>query len=126
MSELFSILQLITVVLHAKTLFLLMGGVALGISVGVMPGLSATLGVALVAPLTFGMDAFQGLMLLLGIYVGAIYGESISAILLGIPGTPAAVATVLDGQSMSERVFEFYWRCRINKQEKYIKNNVYK
>ncbi|MCF8043636.1 MAG: tripartite tricarboxylate transporter permease [Desulfarculaceae bacterium] len=85
------------------SLLVIVEGVVLGIVVGVLPGLSATLGVALAAPLTFGMDSSQGLLLLLGIYVGAVYGGSISAILLGIPGTPAAVATVLDGQPMSKR-----------------------
>ena len=90
-------------VFNPSSLLIIVEGVVLGIAVGVMPGLSATLGVALAAPLTFGMDSSQGLILLLGIYVGAVYGGSISAILLGIPGTPAAVATVLDGQPMSKR-----------------------
>lgn len=85
------------------SLLIIVEGVVLGIIVGVLPGLSATLGVALAAPITFGMDSLQGILLLLGIYVGAVYGGSISAILLGIPGTPAAVATVLDGQPMSKR-----------------------
>lgn len=90
-------------VFDPSSLLVIVEGVVLGIAVGVLPGLSATLGVALAAPLTFGMDSSQGLLLLLGIYVGAVYGGSISAILLGIPGTPAAVATVLDGQPMAKR-----------------------
>lgn len=56
-----------------------------GISIGALPGLTATMGVALMLPLTFGMDAMPGILLLIGVYVGAIYGGSISAILLRTP-----------------------------------------
>ena len=86
-----------------KAILVIFEGVALGTLVGLMPGLSATLGVALAAPLSFGMDSFTGILLLVGIYCGAVYGGSVSAILLGIPGTPAAVATVLDGYPMAKR-----------------------
>ena len=96
-------LTLLLTVLNLKTVLAISQGVALGIIIGVLPGLSATLGVALLAPLTFGMDPGTGLMILLGVYVGAVYGGSISAILLGIPGTPAAVATVFDGHPMAKR-----------------------
>jgi len=98
-----SIISAAVAVVNLKAILVIVEGVALGIVVGAMPGLSATLGVALASPITFGMDPLQGLMLLLGIYVGAVYGGSISAILLGIPGTPAAVATVLDGHPMAKR-----------------------
>lgn len=62
-------------------LYMLLGVVA-GICIGALPGLTATMGVALLLPMTFGMDAAQGILMLLGIYCGAIYGGSISAILL--------------------------------------------
>lgn len=78
-------------------------GVFTGICIGALPGLTATMGVALVLPLTFGMEATPGILLLIGVYVGAIYGGSISAILLRTPGTPAAAATVLDGYEFSKR-----------------------
>ena len=68
-------------------LYMLLGVVA-GICIGALPGLTATMGVALLLPMTFGMDAAQGILMLLGIYCGAIYGGSISAILLHTPGTP--------------------------------------
>ncbi|NMA23496.1 MAG: tripartite tricarboxylate transporter permease, partial [Spirochaetales bacterium] len=84
------------------TLFIILG-VFTGICIGALPGLTATMGVALVLPLTFGMDAIPGILLLIGVYVGAIYGGSISAILLRTPGTPAAAATVLDGYEFSKR-----------------------
>lgn len=78
-------------------------GVAAGICIGALPGLTATMGVALLLPLTFGMDATQGILMLLGIYVGAIYGGSISAILLHTPGTPASAATAIDGYQFTKR-----------------------
>lgn len=78
-------------------------GVAGGICIGALPGLTATMGVALLLPLTFGMDAENGILLLLGIYIGAIYGGSISAILLKTPGTPASAVTAIDGYEFSKR-----------------------
>ncbi len=69
----------------------------LGILVGMMPGLTATLGVALLTTLTFKMPAGDAILILICMYVGAIYGGSRSAILLNIPGTPANAATTLDG-----------------------------
>lgn len=69
----------------------------LGIVVGMMPGLTATLGVALLTTLTLKMAASQALLILVCMYIGAIYGGSRSAILLNIPGTPANAATTLDG-----------------------------
>ena len=69
----------------------------LGIIVGMLPGLTATLGVALLTTLTFKMEADQAILILICMYVGAIYGGSRSAILLNIPGTPANAATALDG-----------------------------
>src|ERR671910_1193486 len=69
----------------------------LGIVVGALPGLTATLGVALLTTLTFKMAAGDAILILICMYVGAIYGGSRSAILLNIPGTPANAATTLDG-----------------------------
>ena len=74
-----------------------------GIIIGALPGLSATMGVALLIPFTFGMDSLTALLAMAGMYNGAIYGGSISAILLNIPGTPAAVCTTLDGYPMAKR-----------------------
>ena len=69
----------------------------LGIVVGALPGLTATLGIALLTTLTFRMDGTEAILILVCMYVGAIYGGSRSAILLNIPGTPANAATALDG-----------------------------
>ncbi len=90
-------------VLNIETLMYIVLGVSGGILIGALPGLTATMGVTLLLPLTFGMEASNGILLLLGIYIGAIYGGSISAILLRTPGTPAAAATALDGYELTKR-----------------------
>lgn len=59
------------------------------------------MGAALLLPMTFGMDAAQGILMLLGIYVGAIYGGSVSAVLLHTPGTPASAATAIEGYTLA-------------------------
>lgn len=82
---------------------LILGGTLLGLFVGAMPGLSATMALALLLPLTFSMDPATGLSMLASLYVGASYGGSIAAILLRTPGTPAAAATVLDGFPLSQQ-----------------------
>lgn len=77
-------------------------GVLGGIIIGALPGLTATMGVAILLPFTFSMESIPALSMLIGIYVGAIYGGSISAILLKTPGTPASAATVFDGYEMAK------------------------
>lgn len=96
-------LQQVLSVVFDPIVFLYMAlGVAAGICIGALPGLTATMGVALLLPMTFGMDAAQGILMLLGIYCGAIYGGSISAILLHTPGTPASAATAIDGYKLAQ------------------------
>lgn len=73
----------------------------LGIVVGALPGLTATMGVALMVTLTYSMDTTAAILVLICMYVGAIYGGSRSAILLNIPGTPASAATSLDGYPLA-------------------------
>lgn len=83
------------------TIVLLLAGTGAGILIGAMPGLSVNMGIALLYPLTFAFDGVTGIIMLLGVYCGAIYGGSISAILLKTPGTPASAATTLDGYPMA-------------------------
>ncbi|MBU2890829.1 tripartite tricarboxylate transporter permease [Celeribacter halophilus] len=78
-------------------------GTAVGIAVGALPGLSATMGIAVLIPLTFTMEPLVALGMIAGIYNGAMYGGSIPAILLRIPGTPAGIATVFDGHEMAKK-----------------------
>ena len=76
-------------------------GTGAGIVIGALPGLSVNMGIALLFPLSFAFSGVGGILMLLGIYCGAIYGGSVSAILLRTPGTPASAATTLDGYPMA-------------------------
>lgn len=96
-------MEALSLVFEWQTLLYIVLGVASGMAIGCLPGLTATMGVALVLPLTFGMGAAASILLLIGVYVGAIYGGSIAAILLNTPGTPASAATALDGYAMAQR-----------------------
>lgn len=78
-------------------------GTFLGIYVGAIPGLSATMAISLLVSLTFGWDTCSAIALMTGVFVGAVYGGSRSAILLNIPGAPAAVVTSLDGYPLAQR-----------------------
>ncbi len=85
------------------TLFNVLWATFLGIVIGALPGLTATMGVALLTTLTFSMPHTEAIMVLICIYVGAIYGGSRSAILLNIPGTPASAASTLDGYPLARQ-----------------------
>jgi putative tricarboxylic transport membrane protein len=78
-------------------------GVIIGIVVGALPGLSATMAISVLIPFTFGLAPLVALGLMAGIYNGAMYGGAIPAVLLRIPGTPAAVATSFDGFPMAKK-----------------------
>ena len=84
-------------------LLVLFAGMIAGITIGAMPGLTATMGVALALPLTFKMDPVTSIILLIAIYCGGIYGGSITAILMKTPGTPAAAATAIDGFALAQQ-----------------------
>jgi len=78
-------------------------GVFGGLVVGAMPGLTSTMAVGLLVPVTFGMDVEQGLVMLTAVYIGGISGGLVSATLLNIPGTPSSVATTFDAFPMAKR-----------------------
>lgn len=84
-------------------LALALAGVVLGTVIGALPGLSATMAVAVLVPFTFTMDPAAGLIALGAIYTGAIYGGAYAAILVNTPGTPSAIATTFDGFPMAKR-----------------------
>ena len=86
-----------------RTLFDVLWSTQLGIIVGMLPGLTATMGVALMTTLTFHMEPSNAVLILVCMYVGAIYGGSRSAILLNIPGTPANAATAVDGHPLARK-----------------------
>ncbi|SLN21057.1 Tripartite tricarboxylate transporter TctA family protein [Falsiruegeria litorea R37] len=78
-------------------------GVVVGTVVGAIPGMTTPMAVALTLPFTFSMPPVTGILLLLGVYKGGIYGGSITAILINAPGTPAASCTVLDGYPLARK-----------------------
>lgn len=85
------------------SLIVALAGVLAGIIIGAMPGLTATMAVAVLVPFTFGMNPGVALIALGAIYTGAIYGGAYAAILLKTPGTPSAIATTFDGYPMAKR-----------------------
>ncbi len=90
-------------ILEWKVLLFLAAGVALGAIFGALPGLTATMGVAVLTPLTFWLSAEEGLAMLLGIYCGAIPAGGIPALLVNIPGTPASIAATWDGYPLAQQ-----------------------
>lgn len=96
-------LEGVGLVAHLSTFFWCGFGAVLGIILGALPGLTATMGIALVIPISYQLDTATGIGLLLAVYCGAVSGASIPAILLGIPGNPNAIATAEDGQLMTRK-----------------------
>ena len=76
-------------------MLVILGGTILGIFIGAMPGMSSPMGLSIMLPFTFQLHGYAGIMMLLGIFCGSIYGGSISASLLNTPGTAASVSGCL-------------------------------
>ncbi len=90
-------------IISFKSIIWVVLGVTLGIVVGAVPGLTATMAVALLLSVTYGMDTSAALAVLISVYLGGIYGGSRSAILLNVPGTPSSAATALDGFPLAQK-----------------------
>lgn len=103
MEGLSQFLHAIVAIATPGSLFNVLWASLLGMAVGAMPGLTATLGVALLTTLTFRLGPGDAILILICTYVGAIYGGSRTAILLNIPGTPASAASTLDGFPMARQ-----------------------
>jgi len=93
----------VVTVLQPVNLLFLIASTAAGLVMGVLPGLSATMAIALLTGLTYNFPTQSAMIALLGVYVGSISGGCQSAVLLNIPGTPASAATALDGHPMARR-----------------------
>ncbi|TKW64944.1 MAG: tricarboxylate transporter [Paracoccus denitrificans] len=85
------------------TLLYLVGGFLLGLLFGAIPGLTATLAIALLLPFTFGMDVSDALVMVAGIYMAGLYAGSITGITLNIPGAPSGAITTIDGHALMKR-----------------------
>ncbi|MBB4932999.1 putative tricarboxylic transport membrane protein [Lipingzhangella halophila] len=90
-------------VVSPQMLLLCVVGVIGGMAVGATPGLSATVGLALLLPVTFTLDPTSGLVLMGAFYAAAIFGGSFTAILVNAPGTPSSIATTFDGYPMTKQ-----------------------
>ena len=97
------LLQALPLVFSLEVVLAMAIGTAAGVAIGALPGLSTTMGIAVLIPLTFTLQPLVALGLMAGIYNGAMYGGAIPAILLRIPGTPAGIATVFDGYPMAQQ-----------------------
>ena len=98
-----SIVDIILMGLHWTTLLLTILGAVSGMIIGILPGLTATMGVALLVSLTYGWSVVNAFAMMMGLWIGSIFGASRSAILVNIPGTPASIATSFDGYPLSKQ-----------------------
>lgn len=97
------ILEVLSGIFTFQNLLMMNIGLAAGIIIGALPGLNVIFAITVLMPLTFDMPSVAGMMMLLGAYCGAMYGGSITAILLNTPGTPASVATAFDGYPLAQK-----------------------
>lgn len=97
------LIHALPVAFSLQSIMAMLVGLVAGLIVGALPGLTVSMGIAVLIPLTFGMSPVAALGLMAGMYNGGSYGGAITAILLRIPGTPASVATALDGYPMTQR-----------------------
>lgn len=96
-------LDILGKLLTIDILFFLTTGVFVGSLIGTLPGLTATMGIALMVPLTFWLEPEQGFAMLIGLWNSAIWSGGISAILINTPGTPASICTTLDGFALTKK-----------------------
>jgi putative tricarboxylic transport membrane protein len=89
--------------MQVKYLLPLAFGTLAGIVGGALPGVTITMTIIVVLPFTFGLDPLQGLAAMTGVYVGGSAGGLVTAVLLGLPGTPSAIATTFDGHPMAKK-----------------------
>src|SRR5918995_6344986 len=82
---------------------LCVAGVIIGIMLGALPGISSTMALAVLLPFSFGMTLDHAMLFLMAVFSASVYGGSISAILINIPGTPRAIVTQLDGNPMARQ-----------------------
>jgi len=101
MFELFS--QGLAIALTLENIVFMLIGAILGIVFSAIPALTFSTALILLIPITFGLSPVAAISVLLGVFAGGMTGGSISSILLGIPGTPSAAATVLDGYPMTKK-----------------------
>lgn len=95
--------NLFTLFLQPELLLYLAGGLFFGMYAGAIPGISVTMAASLAISFSFGWSPMPAIATILGVHIGGVYGGSRSAILLNVPGTPAAIATSFDGYPMAKK-----------------------
>jgi putative tricarboxylic transport membrane protein len=103
MEELQAFINGFGMIFELKYFLLMFGGVTFGLILGALPGLTGSMGIALMLPFTYNMSALPSLVFLLSIYSGGLFGGAITAILINTPGSPANIATIMDGYPMNLR-----------------------
>jgi putative tricarboxylic transport membrane protein len=98
-----SLYEGIVMLMDWSNILLIILGLAFGVVLGAIPGLTGSLGIALMLPITFAMEPLPALVFLVAIYTGGLFGGAITAVLINTPGSPAAVATTLDGYPMTKK-----------------------
>lgn len=98
-----TLLAILTIFTQPQLLLLVGVGTFAGIYIGAIPGLSVTMAVSILISFTFSWDVYPAISLMVGIYMGGVYGGSRTAILMNIPGAPSAIATAMDGYPMAQR-----------------------
>lgn len=98
-----TLIQSLALVATPSVFGVLVLGVIGGILIGAAPGLTSTIAIGLLIPFTYGMSKYTAFALLLGIYCGSMYGGSIPAVLMNLPGTPSSAVTAIDGYQMSRK-----------------------
>jgi len=98
-----SFIEGVGLALRWDTMFYMSGGLFLGMFVGALPGFTTLMAMAILLPISFFLDPLLGIPFLIGVYKGGIYGGSIPAILISMPGTGAAVATTFDGPALTKK-----------------------
>lgn len=89
-------------VLQPYNMLICIAGLFIGVLIGALPGLTATMGVAVCVPFSYVMEPEQALLLMSAVFCGGVYGGLIPAILLGIPGTPASAPTAFEGRALTQ------------------------
>lgn len=103
MEQLIALYHGFGVALTFSNLILCIAGVSIGMLVGVLPGIGPVAGTALLVPLTFGMGPIPAIIMLSGIFYGAMYGGTITSVLINVPGESASVVTCIDGYQMAKQ-----------------------
>ncbi|WP_066159993.1 tripartite tricarboxylate transporter permease [Halalkalibacter krulwichiae] len=95
--------EALLMILDPNRLVFMFLGIAIGLTLGIMPGLSGTVGMAILLPFVYGMDPFTGMALLIGMAAVLHTGDTFPSVLLGVPGSSGSQATIMDGHPMAQK-----------------------